>query len=262
MNAFGENVTEKLLDDGQTKAYNCEFRIIDEDAVESNEIIEKVVFERFDIKDKVQEIEKYIDKEYKDKEECCFAYKNSVSSVLHLNDEDVVVKNQVNSLSRERAILQGNAYHEALKVLPFEKINSFDDLKRLDKYLIESIGEEYFNLIDFEILYKNISLIKQIINNGRAIKEKEFIMETSLKEIGISNSNKKVIVQGIVDLFSIGEKNVLIDYKFSSEKDENILINRYKKQIELYQLAIEKAFDKKVDERYILSLKNADLIKI
>ena len=263
LNAFGENVTEKLLESGQTKAYNCEFRIIDEDAIESKEIIEKIVFEKFDIEDKAQEIEKYIDKEYKDKDECCFAYKNSVSSVLHLNEEGFIeTKNQENSMSREKAILQGNAYHEALKVLPFEKINSFDDLKRLDKYLIECIGEEYFNLIDFELLYKNISLIKQTVNNGKPIKEKEFIMETTLKEIGISNSDKKVIVQGIVDLFCMGEKNVLIDYKFSSEKDENILINRYKKQIELYQLAIEKAFDKKVDERYILSLKNADLIKI
>lgn len=263
LNAFGENVTEKLIESGQTKAYNCEFKVLDEDAIETKDIVEKIIFEKFDIKDKLQEIEEYIDKKYDSIDECRYAYKNSVSSVLHLSDEEFVETiNNKNSVSREKAILQGNAYHEALKVLPFEKINTFDDLKNSSAVLIDKIGEEYFELLNLELLYKNICLIKQTIKNDMAIKEKEFIMETTLKEIGISASDKKVIVQGIVDLFSMGEKNVLIDYKFSSEKDENILINRYKKQIELYQLAIEKAFEKKIDERYILSLKNAKLIKL
>ena len=70
-----------------------------------------------------------------------------------------------------------------------------------------------------------------------------------------------MIIQGIIDLFSLGEKNILIDYKFSSIKDEERLLKHYKKQLDLYAIAVEKAFDIKLDEIYLLSLANAKLIK-
>ena len=86
-------------------------------------------------------------------------------------------------------------------------------------------------------------------------------MKSSLKEVGFSNSNEDfVIIQGIVDFFAIGKKNILIDFKYSSA-NEKTLKERYEKQIQLYTHAIEKAFNKKLDEKYLLSLKNSKLIK-
>ena len=37
---------------------------------------------------------------------------------------------------------------------------------------------------------------------------------------------------------------------------------RYAKQLELYRQALEKGFDVKIDKIYLLSLKNANLIKV
>ena len=159
-------------------------------------------------------------------------------------------------------MLQGNAYHEALKILDFQKIESFSQLKECEQFLKENLTEGYFEFLDFDLLYKNIKLINEVTKNQNVVKEREFIMSSSLRGVGIAQSDNEIIVQGVVDLFSLGKRNILIDYKFSSARDENILKERYSKQIELYSLAIEKAFGVKVDERYLLSLKNAKLIKI
>ena len=67
-------------------------------------------------------------------------------------------------------------------------------------------------------------------------------------------------MQGIIDLFATGEENILIDYKFTREKDENILKNRYKEQIMLYKEAIEKAENIKINKIYLLSLLNKKII--
>ena len=121
--------------------------------------------------------------------------------------------------------------------------------------------EGYFELLDGDIIYKNIMQIKKVIGAQPAIKERQFIMQAGLNEVLGLENNQKIIVQGIVDLFSLGEKNILIDYKYTSLNDEKKLLERYDKQLELYAKAIEKAFNIKLDKIYLLSLSNAKLIE-
>ena len=45
-------------------------------------------------------------------------------------------------------------------------------------------------------------------------------------------------------------------------RDKSKLIERYSPQIALYSQALEKAFGRKVDEKYLLSLKESTLIKL
>ena len=87
-------------------------------------------------------------------------------------------------------------------------------------------------------------------------------MNCTLKEIGVKDIDEKVIVQGIIDLFSLGENNILIDFKYTSTFDEEKIVERYIQQIKLYRMALVKAYDIKIDKCYILSLKNANLIKV
>ena len=86
-------------------------------------------------------------------------------------------------------------------------------------------------------------------------------MQADLSEISGINANDKVLIQGIVDLFAMGEKNILIDYKWTNESRGEKLLLRYGKQLELYKMAIEKCFSKKIDKIYIFSLKNGQFIK-
>ncbi|MBP3345271.1 MAG: hypothetical protein J6K97_03610, partial [Clostridia bacterium] len=142
-----------------------------------------------------------------------------------------------------------------------EKINSLEATKRELEKIKPKMTEEYFPLVDVKLLYDNIVVIKNLLEGQLIFKEKEFLMKSSLKEVGFSNSDEDfVIIQGIVDFFAIGKKNILIDFKYSSA-NEQTLKERYEKQIQLYTHAIEKAFNKKLDEKYLLSLKNSKLIK-
>ena len=70
------------------------------------------------------------------------------------------------------------------------------------------------------------------------------------------------LVQGVVDLYLKGEKNILIDYKFTGQKNAQVLKTRYLPQLKLYKQAIEKAENMKKDEMYIVSIQYGDLIKI
>ena len=111
------------------------------------------------------------------------------------------------------------------------------------------------------LLLKNILLIKNVAQ-GNVCKEKEFIMSLHPHEVfGGEEVEEKIIVQGIVDFFAIGEKIVLVDYKYSSSKDD-ALINRYSSQLQLYQKALSKAFPDRPIEKYLLSLRWASLIKL
>lgn len=260
--AFGKDFVSNLFEKEQKKLEGeIEFNVIEnvEKASsyeqEQSKNISKLINDN-------ENILEYIDFNYNEKDKCKYQFKNSVTSVLHLEDDEVVFVNGEKSESRENAIKRGNAYHEALKVINFDLINSKEDLENQKEFLQKNMTENYFQFIDNNTLWNNIKIIKEIINGQKAIKEKQFIMETSLRESGISQGEQKVIIQGIVDLFSLGEKNILIDYKYTSETDENKLKERYGKQIYLYSLAIEKAFNKKIDEKYLLSLKFGKMIKI
>ena len=64
-------------------------------------------------------------------------------------------------------------------------------------------------------------------------------------------------MQGIIDLYYINKENelVLLDYKtdYVENRNENILKEKYKVQLELYKKALEEALNRKVDRIYIYS---------
>ena len=78
------------------------------------------------------------------------------------------------------------------------------------------------------------------------------------KDIFDNSKNEDILVQGIIDLYAIKNDDtiLLMDYKtdFIRPNEENILIKRYSKQLEIYKMALEKALGKKVTEVYIYSL--------
>lgn len=156
---------------------------------------------------------------------------------------------------REESILQGDAVHLALEKLDFEKINSLIDLEKeleQDDELSKSLS-----FIDKDVLFQNIMLIKSVSGKGQIYKEKQFVMSLPLEQ-----SDEEIVVQGAIDFCSVSEKEVvLIDYKYSSQKNEEILKKRYKAQLDLYEKALIKAFPNKTIKKYLLSLKYAKIIE-
>ena len=89
-------------------------------------------------------------------------------------------------------------------------------------------------------------------------REKPFFINIPAKEIYGEEVEEKVLVQGIIDLYYIDENDdiILVDYKtdYVEKGKENELIEKYKKQLELYQEALEEALHKKVKNKYIYSV--------
>ena len=111
-------------------------------------------------------------------------------------------------------------------------------------------GKENLRVLRYIYDSENICLIKPLILNKKIFKEKQFVLRLENNQL----------VQGVVDLFAMGDENILIDYKFTRENDENILKNRYKMQLLLYKQAIEKAKNIKIDKVYLISLLNKKII--
>ena len=101
---------------------------------------------------------------------------------------------------------------------------------------------------------------------GKLWREQPFVIGMRGDEIRDDWSGEEtVLIQGIIDAFFIEDEHIiLIDYKTDRAKpgDEQSLVNRYKKQFELYQSALEKLLGRKVTEGWLYSLSLGQAISV
>ena len=103
---------------------------------------------------------------------------------------------------------------------------------------------------------KKRNRVYQKIENDFAKFETE-ILQTPAKEIYKQDLEEMILVQGIIDLYYINEQDelILVDFKtdFVENKDEQVLVDKYRTQLNLYKRALESATGKNVDRVYIYS---------
>ena len=92
------------------------------------------------------------------------------------------------------------------------------------------------------------------------------IMKNGISPIYEKDLEEKVLVQGVIDLYYISSNGelVLVDFKtdYVPDKNEQILIERYSSQLQLYKRALESATGKRVNKTYIYSTYLEKEIKI
>jgi len=114
--------------------------------------------------------------------------------------------------------------------------------------------------------YTKSELFNQIRNAKKVYKEQPFYINLTANEIYDNGLYDNILVQGIIDLYFINEKGevVLVDYKtdYVENGKENELVDKYKKQLEIYQKALEQSLGKSVDKCYIYSVYLEKLISI
>lgn len=139
----------------------------------------------------------------------------------------------------------GTDYHNALADIDYRKPLKLTSCENLDTHLLE-------------LAYKTISPLAQ--NCINQFTEKQFLMSIPYNEIfTTSKISTKTIVQGVVDLIlEFDDHIVLIDYKYSRASIKN-LAEKYKTQLLLYKIALEKALKKPVTNAYIYSIKTGEL---
>lgn len=118
------------------------------------------------------------------------------------------------------------------------------------------ITEEQGKSLDKKRLasFFNSPLAKRMFNSDKIYREIKVSTFLSANEVYGIDFDDKILVQGIADcVFEESGQLVLVDYKTDRVKDENELLEKYKKQLTFYKYAIEKTLKMPVKEVMLYS---------
>ena len=166
---------------------------------------------------------------------------------------------------------KGTLIHLCMQKLDINKKEyTIQDVKELLDKLVakKTITEQEANAINIKKIYQfTKSNIWQEMTEAQVVeREKPFYINIPAQEIYEKDLEEKVLVQGVIDLYYINFNGelVLVDFKtdYVPDKNEQILIERYSSQLQLYKRALESATGKRVDKTYIYSTYLEKEIKI
>ena len=157
---------------------------------------------------------------------------------------------------------KGTLMHLILQKINFKKDYNYEKLNELKEELISKniINQEEANSIDLNKIlnFLNSDFAKQIKDAVEIQKERAFCSKILASEVYDNATDETILVQGIIDLYFIDKNDnlILVDYKtdYVWFGEEKALINKYKKQLEIYKDALEKALNRKVYKTYIYSI--------
>ncbi len=216
----------------------------------------------------ITELQEYIQQQYFNNEATKKAQKNSVSKImqddvyasLNTAPKNLDIGEHLSEIDKNEI---GSAYHKVLEEIDFKSSCGIIEIKNIIKKLEKQqlFKKEVLNVLDVNLIKENIAILKKLSGANTVLKEHSFIMSLPYSEVQQSFIDDKILIQGICDLIILSENNaILVDYKYSS-LSQSKLVEKYNKQILLYKKAIEYGFNKKVESCYILSIKQAKLLK-
>ncbi|MBR5535029.1 MAG: helicase-exonuclease AddAB subunit AddA [Clostridia bacterium] len=177
-------------------------------------------------------------------------------------------KRRIPSFMKDKEIPEGaergTAYHRVMELI---------DLNEKDvKGAVESFVERGFltrvqaECIEIEKIEKFLaSPVAERMRKARRIyKEESFTIMIDAKDVYKDGEGEKICVQGTVDCLFEEEDGsiVLLDYKTDKYTDEEEIIKRYKKQLELYEVAIFTRFGQNCAKKCLYMFLNGDIIEI
>ena len=195
-------------------------------------------------------------------EECSLPVKRTVTKIAEESrptptyDEDKFYLTEKSSF-----IEKGNAYHKFMQYCDFSAKNANNELIRLLSQNV--LSESEAAMLSIEPLEKVLSLeIFEALKSYELYREQPFIVPIAANEAGAWQSDREILVQGVIDLLAVkGDEAIIIDYKTSSHGKEQ-LKRDYAAQLNVYALAVEKALKLKVKEKLIINLLSGEVVEI
>ena len=247
--------------------------------------VEKKIRE-FDFEEKTdfEKIEREFNWKYKNELLTTLPIKSTVSKVKEKQNEELdfdslgnkkigIAEIIPNFMKDEEEVTNsriGTLMHLFLQKINFKKRYNMEKLQELKQELISKkiITKTESDYIDINKIYSflNSDIAEEIYNSKIIEQEKAFCIKLLANEIFENATNETILVQGIIDLYFVtaDDKVILLDYKtdYVNPNKENILIQKYKNQLNIYKKAIESSLNKNVDEVYIYSLYLNKAIKV
>lgn len=207
------------------------------------------------------QIENQIESEIKEEEE-------AVSLIEQ--EEAVLPKFVQEKQKRVGGTTRGTAYHtflENMNLAEFDEMQPEEIYKRIGQIKKELIIQKKLSKEDAKLIWnqrifhfltsQTAKRMRMAEKEDRISRETQFVVGIPAKELyQESESEERILLQGVIDVyFEEDGKLILLDYKTDSvlEGQEELLILRYKKQFELYKMALEKMTGKTVGEMILYS---------
>lgn len=169
--------------------------------------------------------------------------------------------------------MRGTIVHKIMELLPFGKISGkkelFDALRQIEgdyeKTSLVSMKEVYSGAEAF-LFCEQGEKIRQMDREGRFHREVPFTISLPASFLGYEDPyEENIIVQGIIDAYGEDEQGLwLIDYKTDHirEGEEEVLLDRYQKQMLYYKTALTMLVKKPVVEISIYSFALKKFIQV
>ena len=260
--------------------------------IKKEEIDAKEFLEKQDIdNDKIKKIEEILNWSYDYELSTTIPTKTSVTKIKQMQNEENIEttldnylidvekdeenkeKIQENNLPKPQFLRKedddkitsaqkGTLVHLCLQKLNEKQEYTLQEIKDLINELeLKQIitNKEARSISTYKILAFTKSTIWKELRKAKTVeKEKPFYINIPAKEIYNQEIEEDILVQGIIDLYYINENDelVLVDYKtdYVEKGKEEELLNKYRKQLDLYKRALESALNRKVDKVYIYSV--------
>ncbi len=207
--------------------------------------------------------------------DCSYKFKDAtiIPSKISVTQINNIHKNTVADLIKKPKFLikksivsgaeRGTALHYIMqKFIPLDDISQ-KDVKLFIQGLVDN-GEltvEEANSVDPSYItgFYSSEIGKRVLKSNRVFREAPFEVEVPLNQITDIDSDEKIILQGIIDCyFYEDDKVVLVDYKSDFYDNIEEIKEKYRQQIQLYKIAIEKITKKTVKNQilYLFSSKS------
>jgi len=239
---------------------------VEEETIQEKKDIKKLLDERVVNKKNYEMIDQKLSWEYPDISLTKIEGKSSVSKISKGKEEKIEyidISKKPKFLAEKIELTKaeiGTVMHLVLQKLDFSLEYDEQKVRELieDLALRDIITNNEAESVDIKkiVQFTKSELYLKIRSAKKVFKEQHFYINIPANEIYDEDSLENILVQGIIDLYAYDKDDniILVDYKTDYVKSsEEELIEKYKKQLEIYKRAIEAATKKKVAETYIYS---------
>lgn len=244
--------------------------LLEEEEQKETEDILKQIEDKTINEEEIEELKETLDWEYPFKASILIPSKTSVTQLKELKKQEKIETEKYSKLDTIPKFLQnelevsparkGTLMHLCIQKLNEKEEYTLEKLKEMTemlqaKAIITELEKKAINIPKL-YEYTKSHLWKELKEAKQIEKEKPFYINLSAKELNPNNPDEMVLVQGVIDLYYISKQDelILVDYKTDFVKEENELILKYQEQLKIYQRALEKALNRKVNHIYLYSV--------
>ena len=159
----------------------------------------------------------------------------------------------------------GTLYHKIFEFLPVIKYSISNLEEQLNNLVSNNIiTTEERKMVDIEKIFAYLtSDLYNLMIGNKVYKEKEITFLVPSYYYDNEKKNGMILTSGIIDLLFIKDDvYYIVDYKTDKVDNLNELVDRYKMQLDLYEIGIKDIYNAKKVEKYIYSIYLNKFIKV